>query len=655
MITLSKYSNEIKEGILIRNVEEKLLELFKDGYLNGTVHTCVGQELIGVFISKYLNKNDHIVSNHRGHGHYLSRFKDIEGLIAEVMGKRSGCSGGYGGSQHLFNNNFLSNGIQGGMVPIATGIGLYYRLKNTSNISIAYIGDGTLGEGILYESLNIASKWNIPLLIVMENNRYAQSTSIDQTFAGDIKKRIQGFGIEYKKTNSIDIEHLDNTINSSINFVRKNSKPLFIEIETYRLNAHSKGDDNRSMEEIKSYQDIDLISNALSKENSDFQDYNKKIKSEIDQIVDKLKKLDNLSSIKMLEKVNLLESNFELPIEPEKDKRYNSLINKSLSRFLSANINAIIIGEDIEDGNDYVPGDYGGAFKVTKNLSQQFSGRIFNTPISEAAIVGVAAGYSIKAGRTFVELMFGDFSTLAFDQILQHISKFEMMYNGGISCPLILRTPMGGKRGYGPTHSQSIEKHFMGIPNFTIIALNHRINPDYILESLNSIKTPALLIENKILYTINTGVKKVEGYNYSYSNNLFPSLLIKPSFADALITLICYGEVLHDVELAVRKVLIEFEFPVEIVCPSLISPIDTKIIKKSVSRTKNLLIIEEGNNEAAWSSEVVTNLIENGISINNLFRFSNNNIIPSSFEAEKNLMPTKENIYNQIINFKRIL
>ena len=150
-------------------------------------------------------------------------------------------------------------------------------------------------------------------------------------------------------------------------------------------------------------------------------------------------------------------------------------------------------------------------------------------------------------------------------------------------------------------------------------------------------------------------MKKIEGYDYSFSNNLFPCLLIRPSFADALITLVCYGEVLHDAELAVREVLIEFEFPVEIVCPTLISPIDTKIIKKSVTRTKNILIIEEGNNEAAWSSEIVTNLIENGVSINNLLRFSNNNIIPSSFEAEKNLMPTKENIYNQIINFKKIL
>ena len=146
------------------------------------------------------------------------------------------------------------------MVPITAGIGLYYRLKNTSNISIAYIGDGTLGEGILYESLNIASKWNIPLLIVMENNRYAQSTSIDQTFAGDIKKEFKDLELN-TKTNSNDIEHLDSTINSSINFVRKDLKPLFIEITTYRLNAHSKGDDT-AIEEIKSYKDIDFISNA---------------------------------------------------------------------------------------------------------------------------------------------------------------------------------------------------------------------------------------------------------------------------------------------------------------------------------------------------------------------------------------------------------
>ena len=178
MTQFSNYSEGIKKGILIRCVEEKLLELFKDGYLNGTIHTCVGQELTGVFISKYLNEHDHIVSNHRGHGHYLARFGDIKGLVAEVMGKIDGCSGGNGGSQHIVNKNYLSNGIQGGMVPIATGIGLYYKKREIDAISVAYIGDGTLGEGVVYETLNIASKWELPLFIVVENNRYAQSTKI---------------------------------------------------------------------------------------------------------------------------------------------------------------------------------------------------------------------------------------------------------------------------------------------------------------------------------------------------------------------------------------------------------------------------------------------------------------------------------------------
>ncbi|MDA9656640.1 thiamine pyrophosphate-dependent enzyme [Candidatus Marinimicrobia bacterium] len=186
------YKKEIKDGILIRAVEEKLLELFSEGKLNGTVHTCVGQELTGVFVSKYLIDEDHIVSNHRGHGHYLSKFKDIQGLIGEVMGKKSGCSGGYGGSQHLVNKNYLSNGIQGGMLPIAAGISLYFKLEKLNNISVAYIGDGTLGEGILYETINIASKWSLPLLIVLENNSYAQSTSIKQSFSGNLKKTSRG-------------------------------------------------------------------------------------------------------------------------------------------------------------------------------------------------------------------------------------------------------------------------------------------------------------------------------------------------------------------------------------------------------------------------------------------------------------------------------
>jgi 2-oxoisovalerate dehydrogenase E1 component len=165
----------IKEALLIRCVEEKFLELFSQGRLNGTVHTSVGQEFSAVAFAGQLKKTDFVFSNHRCHGHYISFTGDVEGLIAELMGKQSGTCGGVGSSQHLCNHNFFSNGIQGGIVPVAAGYALANKLRKNNNIGIVFIGDGTLGEGALYESMNIISKWQIPLMIVCENNSYAQS------------------------------------------------------------------------------------------------------------------------------------------------------------------------------------------------------------------------------------------------------------------------------------------------------------------------------------------------------------------------------------------------------------------------------------------------------------------------------------------------
>jgi len=148
-----KYIEEIKLALKIRKVEEKLLELYGEGKLNGTVHTCIGQEFTGVAVAKYLEKKDFVVSNHRGHGHYISRTGDLKGLFAEVMGRTTGCSGGIGGSQHFYNDNYYSNGIQGGMTPIASGLALGCKMRGNDAIVVAFIGDGTLGEGILYEVL----------------------------------------------------------------------------------------------------------------------------------------------------------------------------------------------------------------------------------------------------------------------------------------------------------------------------------------------------------------------------------------------------------------------------------------------------------------------------------------------------------------------
>ena len=183
-----KLIEHYENAILIRQSEERLLELFAQGKLNGTVHTCIGQEFSPVSVANALRKDDFVVSNHRGHGHYISRTGDLNGLFAEVMGKVTGCSGGMGGSQHFCAHNYLSNGIQGGMVPIAAGFVFGKKLKGINDIvSVAFIGDGTLGQGILYETWNIVSKWEIPLITVIENNGIAQTTDINQTLECALK------------------------------------------------------------------------------------------------------------------------------------------------------------------------------------------------------------------------------------------------------------------------------------------------------------------------------------------------------------------------------------------------------------------------------------------------------------------------------------
>jgi len=148
----------IHDACKIRGAETKLLELFAAGELNGTVHTCVGQELFPIVLARYLCADDYVVSNHRGHGHYLSVTGDFEGLFAEVMGRTSGASGGYGGSQHLRKARFYSNGIQGGMTPIAVGLAQALKEESARNLSVCFIGDGTLGEGVVYEAFKLGCK-----------------------------------------------------------------------------------------------------------------------------------------------------------------------------------------------------------------------------------------------------------------------------------------------------------------------------------------------------------------------------------------------------------------------------------------------------------------------------------------------------------------
>lgn len=246
----------------IRHFEETVLEYFPSGIFHGTTHTYLGQEANAVGVLDTIQERDIIFSNHRGHGHFLAYGGNMRSLFAELMGKATGVCGGRGGSQHLHWRNFYSNGVQGGIIPIATGMALAEKFKDPNDpaIAIAFLGDGTLGEGVIYEAFNMASLWSVPIFYVLENNRIAQTTPIEMAVAGQISTRFKAFGIPTEELDSSDVLEILPLADHLINEVRNLAKPHALILNTYRFGPHSKGDDTRNQEELATIrQDWDPI------------------------------------------------------------------------------------------------------------------------------------------------------------------------------------------------------------------------------------------------------------------------------------------------------------------------------------------------------------------------------------------------------------
>ena len=244
--------------VFIRRFEEALLELFAAGELGGTTHTCLGQEYIPVALAP-LTRGDFVFSNHRGHGHYLAHCGDAEGLLAELTGREGGPCRGVGGSQHLIGDHFVSTGIQGASLPVAVGMALHLKRAGQGQMAIAYIGDGTWGEGVVYEALNLAALWQVPLLVVVENNGIAQTTPTRLQLAGSIEGRVRAFGVDYQHIRTTNVEQIRLELAPGLADVRRKQSPLVVEFETVRLGPHSKGDDTRPLDEVTALRERDWL------------------------------------------------------------------------------------------------------------------------------------------------------------------------------------------------------------------------------------------------------------------------------------------------------------------------------------------------------------------------------------------------------------
>jgi pyruvate/2-oxoglutarate/acetoin dehydrogenase E1 component len=307
-------------------------------------------------------------------------------------------------------------------------------------------------------------------------------------------------------------------------------------------------------------------------------------------------------------------------------------LNDSLHQILAANQGVIILGEDVLD-------PYGGAFKVTRGLSTAFPEQVITTPVSEAGIVGVAAGMALRGLRPVVEIMFGDFITLAADQLVNHIAKFAWMYNNQVRVPIVVRTPMGGRRGYGPTHSQTLEKLFLGVPGLTVLApcsLQFEGTKDagisarsagssphgpggLLTQAILEVDDPVLFIENKLLY-LSKIVDPDSQSEFELTRAAHPSRSTSPHFVTYILTvrdapspaltLVSYGYMAELSRFAIRRLAYEDEIFVEMVVPTRLAPVELEPILDSVHRTGHLLTVEEGNLTLGWGAEIVAGVVE---------------------------------------------
>lgn len=327
---------------------------------------------------------------------------------------------------------------------------------------------------------------------------------------------------------------------------------------------------------------------------------------------------------------------------------YARALGQALERLLARDDRVVILGEDIAD-------PYGGAFKVTRGLSTAYPERVRTTPISEAAIAGVAAGLALAGYRPIAEVMFGDFLSLCFDQILNHITKYEAMYNGNATCPVVIRAPSGAGRGYGPTHSQSIEKHLFGIPHLRVASASLLHDPELVLGCLMADESPTVHVEHKLLYPLEM---QTEDGLAGATVERCPEGTGLPTFSvryaprsECRATVVAYG---YQAELARRvqtRLALEEEIFVEVLVAGQLAPLDLEPMIASAQVTRSMVTLEEGTSGWSWGTEVAAAV---GARLFGMLRrpveivASRPDVVPSSRERERELIVGEDQIETAI-------
>jgi len=254
-----------RQMLLIRRFEERCAQLYVEGKIGGFLHLYIGQEAVGVGAISQMRPDDYLIAYYRDHGYALARGSDPRALLAELCGKATGISRGKGGSMHFYDvprGNFGGDGIVGGHLPVAAGMGYGIRLKGTEQVCLCFFGDGAVNEGAFHEALNVSALWDLPVIYIIENNRYGMGTSLDRASSvKDLYQRASAYGIPRRDVNGMDLVACRTVFAEAIDRARKTKRPSLIEAETYRYRGHSMSDPGkyRTKEEVEEMMKSDPV------------------------------------------------------------------------------------------------------------------------------------------------------------------------------------------------------------------------------------------------------------------------------------------------------------------------------------------------------------------------------------------------------------
>ncbi|MFA7118600.1 MAG: dehydrogenase E1 component subunit alpha/beta [Sphaerochaetaceae bacterium] len=653
------FSKQESEHVLMgmecsRHFEERIDSYFKQKAMYGTTHLSIGQEASQAGLAMALSCDDWIVPTHRCHGYTILRGTDMQKMFSEMFGSAQGICKGLGGSMHMTDKqhcNAGSSAVVGSGVPLALGLGFAMKRQGKKSISVAIFGDGATSRGTVHECMNLASVWDVPLLFYCENNGYGMSAPVQDAVATDnIARRAEGYRMQWKSCDGNDVEAVYLACKEAVEYIRRNQKPYFLEVKTYRQNGHSKSDrcEYRTREEEETWKKRDpivLFEEALLKESvftkEELVSIIQGADTKVDEAASAAEKTrgQSLALDEAMKYVYAQEDSQPVDNTPILHKgSYRQAIHEALDEEMERSKEVMLIGEDIAK--------YGGCFHVSGDLYLKHPGQVLETPVCEESFTGLAVGAALLGQRCVVEIMYGDFCTLASDPIINHAAKIHFMSAGQLSCPMVLRAPMGSGTGHGSQHTQSLEGMFASVPGLIVVAPSCPKDAKGLLKSAIRSNNPVLYFEHKMLYGC-------EG-DIADENYVMPLGKADIKKEGSQVSLVCYSHATQTC-LAAAQLLSRQGIDCEVVDLCSLRPMDTLTILQSVRKTGRVIVVQNSPAFGSYGTAIVSSICCDPptlslLKVHPVLLGGKECPIPFTSELEKEMIPSVDDVINAVVS-----